>query len=207
MATTPLPLPQGMSRKEHVDALLGLAEVSSRDLQDRRSYEWKISFALWTPLALIGWGYLQLPSSTGNSGIASRIAPVASWGHIVLVALLCVIAWLYTGIWMRGLHERNWRNGRTANYLLNEVETILGTKSARLDESQKPRYKNPEPMYKDWSHLPQLGFTWILLASDFVAIHIRAPEMKCFPFFVASAVIAIALALSIGAAVRGFPNS
>jgi hypothetical protein len=83
---------------------LRLAEAAWRDFDRRRSYEWKVNFALWPALgALGGFFWKENP----------QFEPLAT---ISISIVLIIIAYTYWFKWSVGLWERNNLDQTVAHY-------------------------------------------------------------------------------------------
>jgi NADH:ubiquinone oxidoreductase subunit 5 (subunit L)/multisubunit Na+/H+ antiporter MnhA subunit len=142
--------------KNRIDTLLRLADFSWRDVDTRRSYEWKINFGLWGAFGLLAGaslrGDIQWPRS-----------PLFIWITAAILILVCLV---YIFGWIRGLYERQTRNQAHAHHYLDMVEEELQISTPRRKfQPQKPRW----PLF-NWSVGSQIVITVLLAALAFFSI-------------------------------------
>ncbi len=135
-------------KKTCVEALLVLGEASFHGFDERRKYEWKVNFVLWTALGVVAGlqyrGELKL-----TFGSAAGIA---------VIILMSAIGLVYTFVWAPGLFKRNQRDVSHAHWYWNEVESMLCIESPRRAYDKTPR----PGRWKNWSFFSEITFTWIM---------------------------------------------
>ena len=154
------------SDRDAVDAILKLADASWRDFDSRRSHEIKVSFALWTALALLAGIVLK-----GDVKLS-----VDSLQFILLAGILLGIWVVYSFIWTPGLRERQVRNLESAHFYWDRAEDILARSLPRsVWQDNSPRLKWGEAeraslgqaksgrSLKHWSHGSQFLMTTFLM--------------------------------------------
>jgi hypothetical protein len=151
---------------KRTETLLKLADASWRNMDARRSYEWKANFGLWTALGLIA-GFL-FQSKVGLLSSHPKLA--------VLLATLVLFGMGYTfcAVRISGLYRGNKVDMRRACHYWRLVESTLGL---------EPQYQvYPETGYlKNWSAQSQILITLILLFVAFLAVLVNVssrPEQQ-----------------------------
>jgi hypothetical protein len=162
---------------------LRLADVAWRDSDRRRSYEWKVNFALWPALGALG-GFFWKEETPHFSAL-----------EVIGISLLLVfIGYTYWFKWSLGLWNRNYWDLTTADYYWARVDgdpkRADPLRRARLDEFDErlkkhgrgilsplidvPDFRARRPFRKTlgagwrilghWSHGSQITITLILIA-------------------------------------------
>jgi hypothetical protein len=119
MNKEPPELPE-LSKKDRIDAMLQRANAEWKDMDGRRIYEWRVSFALWTATGVFAGLALNRDP---------KLPPIQHPN--VLAGLLCFAGLVYTFSWTKGLRERNLRNLETAFYFWCEVDKQIDAQSPR----------------------------------------------------------------------------
>lgn len=145
--------------KDAVEAIFKLANAMWRDFDSRRSYEWKVTFGLWTALGLFAAGVIK-----GDVKL-----PLGCGGFIVLVIIFGGIWLSYTLLWTPGLRKRQKLNLDSAHYYWNGVEKIVTRNQQEdmtLDNSPRFNYSSDDTLLH-WSHCSQIITTTLLMFLDF----------------------------------------
>jgi hypothetical protein len=141
--------------KDRIDNLFRLAEFSWRDFDTRRSYEWKVSFGLWTALGVLAGTSLRVD-----------IHLPSKWFTCIAGLILIIVCIVYTCCWTRGLYERQTRNQESAHAYLDIVEAQLKISSPRFIYQPPP----PKSRFRSWTIGSQIAFTWLLATLAFFCI-------------------------------------
>jgi hypothetical protein len=167
--------------KDKTEVLLKLADVFWRSHDARRSYEWKVNFALWPAIAVFAGLLLR-----GNAEMAPTI-----WVKFLITTLLIGILLVYLW-WKHGIHSKNSKDKfRELSYLYliqqglelaQKITEELGITDGKI--LGKPSEEPPEPWYLDWSQGPQIVITAILIFAAIVALWSsgRLPPSGLWPF-------------------------
>jgi hypothetical protein len=142
-----------------IDTLFRLADQSWRSFDTNRSYEWKMSLALWTVLA----AFAALLAK-GDVKIQSQLFVWFATTGIVLIFLAYWIFWT-TGGW-----RHNYFEVEDTYDLLKRVRWLIGEPPGRAPlEGPKPKDRASDVFLapRNWSRAFQLIVTFILA---FVAI-------------------------------------
>jgi hypothetical protein len=140
---------------ERVEAFTKLAESGFVSFNERRKYEWKVNFGLWTALAImIGFG---------------ATTPVHKLrflnGYLFLVPHLLVFIsyWL----WTAGLHARNSNDKKFWELYRMRAEFLVDGRPEWIFK-EKDHDKFFGWFLKDgrWSKYPQIVFTFILILAN-----------------------------------------
>ena len=156
---------KGEFKRERAGALMKLAESSWKEFDTRRTYEWKVNFALWAALAALAGILLR-----GEAHLNLILA-------IILAVLILLINVVYILLWTRGMHARNKIDQTNAHFYWLLVEQELGIKDERHKAYKESAEK--EPFWKNWSRGTQVTITMIitiLAAASLVSSALRPLE-------------------------------
>lgn len=148
--------------KDRVDPLLKLADAAWRSFERRSSYEWRISFALWSGLGLFA-GFLL------RGGAANILAHHSCLIGLVVLGVSVVILLVYALVWTKGLYERN-QNDKVA------ADTFLGLVEKELGLAERKTY--PPSCFWNWSHGTQITVTFLFLILAVLAVFVSTPPPK-----------------------------
>lgn len=99
------------------ETLTELAKLAASRHDERRKYEWKVSFAFWALMV----GAIARKQQLG-------LPEIPIW--------LCVLAGLiYAFIWLRGVWVANQNDKRLSDHFRNEAESKLKDENSTLSES------------------------------------------------------------------------
>lgn len=150
-----------------VRALLRIADMHWRDFDSRRSYEWKVNFALWTSLGALAGLLLR-----SEGGISDQMGVVASG----VVAVIYLVYWV---VWSVGTWRRNYHDFQDAHREINSVREIIKNnpnldrqEDRRIAELPIPRYSTFDIflIWLDWSRRAQLIITLLFSGLVIAAI-------------------------------------
>lgn len=134
------------------NALEALRASARQRLDERRSYEWQVSLALWTALAVLPGALIayrgQLPLARGQLAVS-----ILAFG-----ALASSLHWC----WLASLWAAHDRDTRRAIELEGGIVKLL-----KLDELG---VSSPEPWKPDWRRIAMPGFTVLLSFAAFLAV-------------------------------------
>lgn len=151
-----------LKKNQRVAFLLKLANVAWRDFDKRRSFEWKVNFALWPALGAFAGFLFTHPDS------ASKVVAVVG---IVLVAVIGII---YAFVWTPGIRHHNRLDQEAAHHYWAAVDKVLEVESPKVrkdftetlnlstEEKQLEKY-SLRAVRPGWSHRSQIAFTMVLL--------------------------------------------
>jgi heme A synthase len=140
--------------KELLEGCLKLADAAWRDLDKRRSYEWRINFALWTALAVFAGLGLK-----GEIDLASPFPLLGQAGLLILLLLLLAfIGFVYISWWTAGIQDRNKKDRLAANFYWNKIDEELKT-----GYDKETRAAKEEGWWENWSHRSQVAITLVFL--------------------------------------------
>ena len=147
--------PESLTKKDRVDALLRLGDSCWKQMDTRRAYEWKVSFGLWTVLAVIA-GFLM----------RGELRPEL-WERVVYGFILAAIVSIYIFSWSRALQVRNAHNRQSANHFWGLAASEIGLEKQSIDHFRV----TPRPaLVADWSHRTQILFTVLLAVIAGIAL-------------------------------------
>lgn len=109
---------------------LQLAKLAQDSFQNRRAYEWKIAFGLWTGIALFTWFLAQHPALLS-----------AAWLVVLGLLYLCVLA-VYLLFWQIPLHRGFLLDKMWKHYYMHKAE-------GRSPEKSEPDPFDRAPTYGD----------------------------------------------------------
>jgi hypothetical protein len=139
--------------KDRMDALFKLADAAWHSFERRSSYEWQVSFALWSGLGLFAGFMLK----GGAHIVHPRLTKL-------IVVTACVSIWfVYALVWSKGLYERNQKDKELA-------DTYWGMIEGELNISPRPNY--PAESHWNWSHGTQIAITSLLMLLDIFAVFV-----------------------------------
>jgi hypothetical protein len=141
--------------KDRLDALFKLADASWHSFERRSSYEWKVSFALWSGLGLFAGAMLRGEAHISHPYYARMV-----------VILICVAIWfVFALLWSPGLYSRNQQDKALADSFWIQVERELGI---------TPRKLYPPRSHWNWSHGTQIAITSLLMILAISAVFISS---------------------------------
>jgi hypothetical protein len=139
--------------KDRVDALFKLADAAWHSFERRSSYEWQVSFALWSGLGLFAAYMLK-----GESHI------IHSYSTKMVVVVACILLWfVYAQVWSKGLYVRNQWDKERADKFWGMVERELDI---------PPRHSYPAESHWNWSHGTQIAITSFLMLLAIFAVFV-----------------------------------
>ena len=125
------------------NALLKLADAAWREFDTRRSFEWKINFALWAGLAAIAGFAIKEDFQVGDY---IWVFLGATWA-------------VYIFIWQWGLMNRNRSNQSIAQFYWKRVQEHLGEELPGYLQPRIPRHRRSQL----YSHGFQILVTFLFL--------------------------------------------
>lgn len=145
------------SLDKQLETLMTLANSCWTEYDTRRSYEWKVSFGLWTAIGIISGFALKedflLPFSKGHIGL------------IVFIILLVVIFMGYY-YFQRGLFTSNKHDQAKRHYYINNhIHPIVNVKHDDMTPEirklfeEPPIYSAGKKVHQVWSHRNQIIIT------------------------------------------------
>jgi hypothetical protein len=145
-----------LSSKDRIKLLLKLADAAWRDFDQRRSYEWKINFALWAALgSFAGFLFKGGPKIYGMRAYS-------------VYAILFLIGCIYTLLWTRGLKRRNYEDQAAAHHYWSQADKVIGVASPRVRSQFQAA--SSRPLVKTWSHFSQVAITSLFLIIAALAV-------------------------------------
>jgi hypothetical protein len=152
--------------------LEALRQAAYQSFNDRRSYEWKLSLAIWTALAIVVVGLVRL--QTGE--VFPLHGPL--YGIVAtVVGILIVVLHIYFN---NGMARANAIDKTRFQHCASEMESILDLKTdpkvqALIDQLPAPP-KGKWMRWWQWGHLAQIGITILLtiVAVGFVWLRVIA---------------------------------
>jgi hypothetical protein len=144
-----------MDQKDVVNSCIELAEFSARRVDARRTYEWKVTFGVWTLIAV------SAAFSYGKS------FPV-HWSVIpILTILQC--------IWVRGVFTGNQNDRMMAYHFRSQAELCLRDKNRQVDSTPRlisyPHWKWWFGFVTNWGTLFQVLATLVLTIAAYFVSH------------------------------------
>jgi uncharacterized membrane protein YhaH (DUF805 family) len=137
-----------------IDILISLANSSQSEYDTRRTYEWKVSFGLWTAIGVI-------------SGFALKENFNLPMNSFLIYLLLTIIFLAY--IWFQyGLHKSNDHDQKKRYfYIKTFIHPEIGIDHNHLDPENKKLFEKTKPskgkFYQVWSHGSQILITGVFL--------------------------------------------
>jgi hypothetical protein len=139
-----LRLQRYQENKDKVDFLFRLEESSWREFNERRSYEWKINFALWAGLGTL-------------SGFSIKENIQFSWLiWLGLSLIFFVFLW-----WHHGLFIANQINKKSKGIYLDEIRNKIGL-DFPADLNNRPKTAG-KYFFTNWSQGTQIVITFLFL--------------------------------------------
>ena len=144
-----------MNEKDRVDALFRLADAAWHSFERRSSYEWQVSFALWSALGLFS-GFV----------LGGRVHFSSPASVRMITILICAFLWsIYAMVWTPGLYRRNQYDKQLADYFWGKVEKEFGL---------EVRKSYPPTSHWNWSHGTQIAVTSGLMALAIVSVFLAS---------------------------------
>jgi hypothetical protein len=126
--------------RENFDALMRLNEFRFKRWQDRRTYEWRVNFALWAWMAAAIY-YLQ---------IDRKICPPPIWASMIVVGFIIGAH----ALWVHFNWVRNQKDINQAFYFWDAARVLLpGQRDPPPCEDQRPgrhRYSSLRKHQRKW---------------------------------------------------------
>jgi hypothetical protein len=165
----PLHLHEGCSMTDTIesdevqkrDVYLRLADRAQHRFDQRREYEWKVNFGLWTAIGL-ALGFLL----SADAPIDSKM----KWAATILLAIIVLVY----GYWISMLHVRARRDRDTSIHWEDQAIASL-PKPPKVYNTLAWRGVN-----QYWVFIGQIGFTFLLAAMLALSIWFR-PSTATFP--------------------------
>jgi hypothetical protein len=132
------------SVKDKVEALFKLEDSTWREFHQRRSYEWKINFALWASLGTI------------SGFVIKESLELTPWVWVGIAVLFSAYVW-----WQYGLFTSNKMDQEKRNCYLQAVREDIGVELP--EHLLKRPHTSGKTFYENWSHSTQIAITLVLL--------------------------------------------
>ena len=144
--------------KRRFDGIVELYTRCWQNLYERRTYEWRVAFTLWTAFAV----FLAVVLTKSLSAPKE----IVFWVSFVMGLILCCIH----GVWLHGLGKRNTLDREMAIHYEKLLRGLSNSNfsrelKTRLDEIRK---KLDSPL--DWSRGSQLAVTVVLYVAVLLMI-------------------------------------
>ena len=144
--------------KRRFDAVMQLHNSSWKRVTERRHYEWRIAFTLWTAfaafIAIVVTRALQIP--TGH----------LFWGVIALGLVLCIIH----GFWLKGLGKAIDTDREMAVHYVKILRNLSNSNFDKEFEDRLNKQKIQRGLFGDWSRRCQLAVTVVLCVALILAV-------------------------------------
>ena len=146
-----------------------LRVAAYQSFNDRRSYEWKLSLAIWTPIAVLVAGLVQ-PGHEGTFPFKGIKYGFAATG----VGLAIVLLHIYFN---NGMARANAIDKDVSLFYAKRMRTVIGLHfDSKLDQkidALPGRPKHPLTQWTQWGHLTQIGITLLLTLLAVVIVWVR----------------------------------
>jgi hypothetical protein len=127
-------------RDKKIKLLTSFAESSWTEYDTRRSYEWKVNFALWASFGLI-------------AGFSIKESyPLGDW----IWFIIAFIAVIYIR-WQLGLHNSSRHDQKKRHFYEEKIRLMM--KIYLPDDLKKPPSTSNENLFLNWSHGSQIFIT------------------------------------------------
>jgi hypothetical protein len=143
-----------MTPEKKMDILLSLANASQSEYDTRRSYEWKVSFGLWTAIGVISGFALKEDFNLPVSDM---------WIFFLLSVIFLAYTWFHYGLHRSNCHDQRKRYFYIKSYIHPELginQELLKPEEAKLFEKVK---SSKGRFYQVWSHGSQILITTVFL--------------------------------------------
>lgn len=152
--------------RRRFESLESLRRAAYESFDSRRSYEWKLSLAIWTAEAIALVALLQ-PTKAGEVFPLNR---PWGWAGALAVAVVLVILHCYLS---DGLAKSNANDKAEARHFRDEMEKMVN-----LEQVVKTPFERRDDEgtrgWRQWSHLGQIGITALLAAAAALIIVLRS---------------------------------
>lgn len=158
-------------RLQYMEVLRSAAYDS---FNDRRSYEWKLSLAIWTALAVLVAGLVQplvFPLQGHRYGIVASIV-----GFLIVLLHIFFNNGMARANAIDKIKGRIYENQIESALKLEDTETYL-TEKGELERVKQLRPSAPKyrwTQWWQWGHLAQIGITALLAATAVAILWVRA---------------------------------
>jgi hypothetical protein len=141
--------------RRRFESLESLRSAAYNSMNDRRSYEWKLSLSIWTTLAVSIAGILQPASKEAAFPLKGCI-----WAIPIYALAIAAIVFIH-GYWSDKAARRNKIDTEKAHTYEDEMKKMSGVAFSgalqkKIDEPSK------REGWTEWSHLAQIMITLIL---------------------------------------------
>lgn len=138
-----------------LETLVSLSESCWSEYNSRRSYEWKVSFGLWTAIGVIAGFALK-------EGV---IIPLNQYWIIgLLISIFLAYLWFQAGLYRSCTQDQSKRH-----IYISFIHSQIGFNTKRLKEKERELFKkrsklsNSKFFFLVWSHGSQLLITAVFL--------------------------------------------
>lgn len=128
------------------NACMRQAELADKRFNDRRPWEWRVTFGFWT-LIVLGFWYFKEPLP-------------------ILVVLLLPVLYALFVLWTFGLWKANQRDKQRRDYFVSEAEKFLRSEDYKLEKDNFQVNQvtlGAKHFVSDYSAFSQAVFTALLL--------------------------------------------
>lgn len=141
----------------YFDGVNTLRHAAWTSFDHRRSFEWKLSFGLWTALAAL------------LAGLATGKAQLKSWPEVVTLTGVGILVVLIHAWWAKGLSRVNDADLQKTYAYEDELRSVLGltgqTSVGRRIDGVIESMQKRRALDKVWGHATQVGITGLLAAA------------------------------------------
>jgi hypothetical protein len=149
-------------QKKDAETIINLVNSCWIEYDTRRSYEWKVSFGLWTAIGIM----------VGFSFKENFIFPFKTWE---IITLLSIILFSYILFQLGLFQSSKWDQRKRHYYIKKCLHPLLDITLSDASEEEKRAFeKGPKTSSKyllfNWSHLSQILITLAFLVILFISI-------------------------------------
>lgn len=143
---------------------LDLAKLAQQSFENRRIYEWKVAFGLWTGLGAFTYFAIQYA------------APLPTWAILCLAVTYVGTAAIWGVIWQPSLRTAHDCDKAWKHYYMHRAEDRPSNRRARdpwRDETKRPPYETRDEIRVAWKQpwtWAQTGVTVVFLFMSFILI-------------------------------------
>jgi len=156
------------NNRRRFESLESLRRAAYESLNDRRSYEWKLSLSIWTALAILLAGLLQ-PAKTGE--VFPLKGPCVGFFAFIFGALLVILH----AYWSNGASRANSVDRKVMLHFAHAMQNMLNLpyeEALQKEIADLPATRG----WTQWSHIAQIFITFLLALASALIICIRSSQ-------------------------------
>lgn len=158
--------------QKKLEVYMNLADSCWKEYDTRRSYEWKVSFGIWTALGIIiGFIIKEDIPFHYNLYVVS----------VVVILFLLIVYFFY--VFQKGIqNSNNYDQEKRHVYIKQFIHPLIDFDLTKIEEGKRKYFDRPESskgnVFQAWSHLTQIVITAILAIVICIVIVLKVTDKK-----------------------------